>query len=253
MKTHVYRVTNPHPGDPAIQACASVLRDGGLVAFPTETVYGLGADALNPAAVRKIFEAKGRPADNPLIVHAKDERQAFELAASVPPSARRLAAMFWPGPLTLILPKSDHVPLETTAALDTVAVRVPAHEAALALVEAFGGPIAAPSANVSGRPSPTTAEHVLQDLDGRIDAVLDGGPAGVGLESTVLDLTVSPPCILRPGGVTKEDLERVLGEVQGPPAGWHAGAGGGPAAAGPHEGEPVPAAGPGDRRSGPAA
>ncbi len=216
MKTLYLRVQTPHPEDPAIQACVRVLRRGGLVAFPTETVYGLGADALEPEAVAKIFKAKGRPADNPLIVHAADADRAFELASDVPGEARRLADAFWPGPLTMVLPRADHVPLETTAGLDTVAVRVPAHAVALAFLVAYGSPIAAPSANVSGRPSPTKASHVLQDLDGKIDAVLDGGPTGVGVESTVLDVTVRPPRILRPGGVTEEALTKALGAVTGP-------------------------------------
>lgn len=210
--TRVWRM-DPHRPDPeALREAARVLASGGLVAFPTETVYGLGADALSPRAVERIFAAKGRPADNPLIVHTATAGDAFALAREVPPAARRLAA-FWPGPLTLVLPKGPAVPHEVTAGLDTFAVRVPDHPIARALLDAFAGPIAAPSANTSGRPSPTTAEHVLEDLDGRIDAVIDAGATGFGVESTVLDATQDPPVILRPGGVTREDIAALAGAV----------------------------------------
>lgn len=212
-RTRVLRVDPAHPDPGAIAAAAQVLRRGQLLAFPTETVYGLGADALDPRAVRAIFEAKGRPADNPLIVHVSRPHQAWELAQNPPALASDLAAAFWPGPLTLVMECAKGVPPETTAGLGTVAVRIPSHPVALALLEAAGIPVAAPSANLSGKPSPTRAEHVLQDLEGRIDAVLDGGETGVGVESTVLDLTADPPLILRPGGVSREELQRVIGRV----------------------------------------
>lgn len=191
---------------------AVILRAGGLVAFPTETVYGLGANGLDGAAVNRIFEAKGRPNDNPLILHVAEKADAFRLWAGEPPFARRLMDTFWPGPLTLIYYRSAIVPDQVTAGLDTVAVRMPDSEAARALIAASGVPIAAPSANLSGKPSPTTAAHVLQDMDGRIPLILDGGPCRYGVESTVLSL-VGTPTILRPGAVTKEMLAAVLGEV----------------------------------------
>jgi L-threonylcarbamoyladenylate synthase len=184
-----------------------------LVAFPTETVYGLGANAFDPAAVRRIFAAKGRPVDNPLIVHVADPDSLADLVTEVPEVGRRLMAAFWPGPLTLVLPKTDRVPPEVTAGLPSVAVRMPDHDVALGLIAAAGVPIAAPSANRSGRPSPTTAAHVREDLDGRIEVILDGGPTGVGVESTVVDVTGPGPTLLRPGGVPLEDLRRVVGEV----------------------------------------
>ena len=192
---------------------AEVLRAGGLVAFPTETVYGLGADELSDSAVARIFEAKERPRGNPLIVHLAGAAALETVAARVPPRARAVAARFWPGPLTLVLPRAGAVPLITTGGLETVAARVPSHPVALALIEASGRPIAAPSANRSGRPSPTRAEHVREDLDGRIELILDGGPTPVGVESTVLDMTTEPPTLLRPGGVTLEQLRDCLGEV----------------------------------------
>ncbi len=194
----------------AVDLAAAVLRDGGLVAFPTETVYGLGADGLNPAAVRRIFAAKGRPADNPLILHVSGPEMLGQVVREVPAEAGALMREFWPGPLTLVLPRQPAVPDEVTAGLNTVAVRCAAHPVALALIAAVGRPLAAPSANRSGRPSPTRAEDVLEDLAGRIDAVLDGGPSGVGVESTVVDLTVEPPAVLRPGGLPPEDLRRVI-------------------------------------------
>lgn len=213
LRTKVLRVDPTHPDPAVIAQAARILREGGLVAFPTETVYGLGAHALDPRAVRGIFAAKGRPADNPLIVHVSRPEQAFALAENPPEVAERLAARFWPGPLTLVMAAAPCVPKETTGGLDTVALRVPDHPVALALLEAADLPVAAPSANLSGRPSPTRAEHVLSDLSGRIDAVLDGGPTGVGVESTVLDVTVDPPVILRPGGISRERLEEVIGPV----------------------------------------
>jgi L-threonylcarbamoyladenylate synthase len=201
----------------AIAEAAELLRRGRLVAFPTETVYGLGADALNEEAVKGIFQAKGRPADDPLIVHVAD---ALHVAAVALPRPRldELAARFWPGPLTLVLPRLEAVPLAVTAGRETVAVRVPAHPVAQRLIQETGVPIAAPSANLFARPSPTVAAHVLHDLGDRIDLILDGGPTDVGLESTVLDLTGDLPTVLRPGGVTVEQLREVLGEVSEPRA-----------------------------------
>ena len=210
MKTRILSALGD-PRAPA-EAGAAIIRAGGLVASPTETVYGLGADGLNGTAVNRIFEAKGRPNDNPLILHVSKKEDAFSLWAGEPPFARKLMDTFWPGPLTLIYTRADAVPDEVTAGLSTVAVRMPDNEAARALIAASGVPIAAPSANLSGKPSPTTAEHVLQDMDGRIPLILDGGPCRYGVESTVLSLT-GTPTILRPGAVTKEMLAAVLGEV----------------------------------------
>lgn len=206
-------------GPADVPLAAAILRGGGLVAFPTETVYGLGGDGLDAAAARRIFLAKGRPADNPLILHAADALSARRLTRDWPKAADRLAAAFWPGPLTLVLPRAAVVPDEVAAGLDTVAVRVPAHPLALALLLALGRPVAAPSANRSGRPSPTTAGDVVEDLEGRIEAVLDGGPTGVGVESTVVDLTVRPPRLLRQGGLAQETLEAVAGPLADPSGG----------------------------------
>jgi len=191
----------------------SVIRSGGLVAFPTETVYGLGANGLDGEAVSRIFEAKGRPNDNPLILHIAKKSDVKDLWHSVPDTARALMDAFWPGPLTLIYTKSSIVPYEVTGGLDTVAVRMPEHKTALALIRAAGVPIAAPSANLSGKPSPTSAEHVKADMDGRIDVIIDGGPCRFGVESTVLNL-VGVPTILRPGGITREMLQGVIGPVE---------------------------------------
>ena len=209
--SRVLEVDPEHPQPEVLAEAARVLRSGGLVAFPTETVYGLGADALSAEAVARIFAAKGRPADNPLIVHVGHPQEVQQVAREVPPLARRLMERFWPGPLTLVLPKATRVPLTTTGGLDTVAVRMPAHPVALALVREAGVPVAAPSANRSGRPSPTRAEHVLQDLGDAVDLVLDGGPCPVGVESTVLDVTGPVPVVLRPGGLPKESIEAALG------------------------------------------
>lgn len=189
-----------------IRRAAAVLRAGGLVAFPTETVYGLGADAWDAEATRRVFDAKGRPADNPLIVHVADHGGLAEVAAAVSPLARRLAARFWPGPLTVVVEAAADLPPVTTAGLATVGVRMPAHPAALALLRAAGVPVAAPSANRSGRPSPTTAAHVLDDLGGQVDVVLDGGQCEVGVESTVVDARGHAPVVLREGAVTREQL-----------------------------------------------
>ncbi|MGM0471009.1 MAG: L-threonylcarbamoyladenylate synthase [Bacillota bacterium] len=198
----------------AVRECAEILSSGGLVAFPTETVYGLGANALDPAAVESIFAAKGRPADNPLIVHIGSLNQLKDLVLEIPPEVKLLSDRFWPGPLTLVLPKEDLVPDITTGGLETVAVRLPDHKLALELLRSSKLPIAAPSANLSGRPSPTRAEHVVADLAGRIDAVLDGGPTGIGVESTVVSLVSEVPTLLRPGGITYEELESLLGTVK---------------------------------------
>ena len=203
-------------GDQAadILEAAQCLLAGELVAFPTETVYGLGANALDERAAQKIYAAKGRPSDNPLIVHIYDKKQLAGLVDELPPQAEALMAAFWPGPLTLVLPRTDDVPDCVTGGLATVGVRMPAHPAALALLAACDLPLAAPSANTSGKPSPTHAEHVYHDWAGRIAGIIDGGPTTVGLESTVLDLTVEPPVILRPGGVSQEAIEQIIGPVQ---------------------------------------
>ena len=197
----------------SIARAAALIKNGELVGFPTETVYGLGADALNPRAVLNIFAAKGRPADNPLIVHIT-KMQAMERLCCVNGAARRLAEAFWPGPLTMILPKREIVPRAVTAGLDSVAIRMPSHPVARALIEQSGCPIAAPSGNRSGRPSPTLAAHMLEDMDGRIPMILDGGPCAVGVESTVVSLLGETATVLRPGGVTPEMIAAVLGEVQ---------------------------------------
>lgn len=204
-----------HPkSDPnAVRDAAAILRRGGLLGIPTETVYGLGADALNEDAVSRIFLAKGRPQDNPLIIHVPDASWLERYCRDVPPAAYQLAERFWPGPLTMILPRRDIVPLQTTGGLETVGVRCPNHPVTLAIIEAAGVPIAAPSGNTSGRPSPTTAAHMIEDMDGRIDGIVDGGPCTVGVESTIIDLTVTPPRLLRPGGLPLESLRQVLGEV----------------------------------------
>ncbi|AGL03845.1 L-threonylcarbamoyladenylate synthase [Desulfoscipio gibsoniae] len=213
-KTRHLVVDPVQPDASLIQQAGAVLREGGLVAFPTETVYGLGANALDARAVAGIYLAKGRPADNPLIVHIESHRVLTRYIDELPPVVSLLAARFWPGPLTMVLRGGRSFPPEVTAGLDTVAFRVPAHPVALALIRAAGVPVAAPSANASGRPSPTTAAHVLDDLSGKIALVLDGGPSGLGVESTVLDLSGDQPVILRPGGAIQRDLEQVLGPVE---------------------------------------
>lgn len=214
MNTKVVRIDEQHIDNARIREAGEIIKTGGLVAFPTETVYGLGGDALNPASSKKIYEAKGRPSDNPLIVHIASMDALPAIVKNVPETAKKLAAAFWPGPLTMILEKSEAVPRETTGGLDTVAVRMPSHPTALAFIREAGGYVAAPSANRSGRPSPTVADYVAEDLDGRIEMILDGGDVELGLESTIVDLTVEPPVILRPGFVTEEDLVRVLGQVE---------------------------------------
>ena len=198
----------------SIQTAAEILQNGGLVAIPTETVYGLAAIALDSEAVKKIFIAKGRPQDNPLIVHVSSIEEIEPLVERIDPRAYALAEKYWPGPLTIIMKKSDRIPAEVSAGLDTVAIRMPSHECARAIISASGLPLAAPSANASGRPSPTKAAHVIEDLDGRIDAVVDGGESDVGVESTVVTLCTDPPTLLRPGGITPQQLIDVLGEIE---------------------------------------
>jgi len=214
VETILLKVNPERPELEKIRAAARVIRSGGLVAFPTETVYGLGANALDEEAVSKIFKAKDRPADNPIIVHIANKEDISVLTERLPEKAGPLISKFWPGALTILAAKSELVPDATTAGLSTVAVRMPSHPVARALIAEAGVPIAAPSANIAGRPSPTTAEHVLKDLSGRIEMVIDGGPVGFGVESTVLDLTSNVPTVLRPGPVTVEELQKILGKVE---------------------------------------
>ena len=214
MITEYVSMTEDSIDEEAIGRAGKILRDGGLVAFPTETVYGLGGDGLNPLSSKKIYAAKGRPSDNPLIIHSWRLEDLEEIASCIPVEAERAAAAFWPGPLTMILKKSSRVPYETTGGLDTVAVRFPSNKIASALIRAGGGFIAAPSANRSGRPSPTTAAHCREDLDGLVDMIIDGGQVGIGLESTIIDLTEDKPLILRPGYITREMLSDVLSGVE---------------------------------------
>lgn len=212
MQTRLYQITPQDAG--ALHEVGALLRGGGLAGIPTETVYGLAANALDGAAVANIFRAKGRPQDNPLIVHISAFSQLYPLVRAVPMQAVALARAYWPGPLTIILPKSPAIPDEVSAGLDTVAVRMPSHPLARAIIHAAGVPLAAPSANLSGSPSPTTVRHVLDDMGGRIDAVVDGGPCAVGVESTVVTLAAGRPRLLRPGGVTLGQLRAVLGTVE---------------------------------------
>ena len=209
-----YNPEDPAEAEDAIQCAADILRRGGLVAFPTETVYGLGGDALDPSASMRIYAAKGRPSDNPLIVHIADTADVAKLAETVPEQAVMLMEAFWPGPLTIILKKKPIVPDATTGGLSTVAIRMPSHPAAMEMIRRSGVYVAAPSANRSGRPSPTTAEHVAEDLTGAIDMILDGGPVGIGIESTIVDLTDETPMILRPGFITREMLSAIVGPVE---------------------------------------
>lgn len=218
MKTRILKFNGENPDTTIIREAAAILREGGLVAFPTETVYGLGGDGLRAEASAKIYAAKGRPSDNPLILHIADQEQLTGLVRSVPEGARRLMEAFWPGPLTLIFEKSDAVPYETTGGLDTVAVRMPSHKGARALIRAAGVPVAAPSANLSGQPSPTGGEHVIRDLEGRVEMILDGGDVPLGLESTIVDVTGDTPVILRPGYVTLEQIRTLLGAGEMDPA-----------------------------------
>ncbi len=218
MNTKVIRISQDstkltREEEAGLRQAAGILKRGGLVAFPTETVYGLGGDALNPESARKIYAAKGRPSDNPLIIHISRFEDIRNIVKTLPETAVKAAEAFWPGPLTMILDKSAIVPPETTGGLDTVAVRFPSHPVARQLIAYSGGYIAAPSANLSGKPSPTSARYVQEDMAGRIEMIVDGGDVGIGLESTILDLTEEAPRILRPGYITREMLENVLGEV----------------------------------------
>lgn len=214
MKTIIKKTTE----NDAFSMASDILRNGGLVAFPTETVYGLGGNALDPRASEKIYAAKGRPSDNPLIVHIADRADVAELASEIPPIAEKLMDRFWPGPMTIIFNKKDIVPKETTGGLDTVAIRMPSHPDAARLIRESGVYIAAPSANASGRPSPSTAQHVEEDLSGRIDMILDGGPVDIGIESSIIDVTGDVPVILRPGFITRKDFSELIGEVYIDPA-----------------------------------
>lgn len=213
METKIEKIDKNKINEEIIEEAGMILKNGGLVAFPTETVYGLGADALKEEAAMKTYAAKGRPSDNPLIVHIAEYEDLRKIAVNIPAETDALAAHFWPGPLTMIFEKSEVVPYGTTGGLDTVAVRMPTDEVARALIRAAGGFVSAPSANTSGRPSPTLAEHVAEDLGGKIDMILDGGAVEIGLESTILDMTVTPPMILRPGAITAEMFEEVIGKV----------------------------------------
>ena len=213
METKVITIDHKAMDEAVLQEAGNIIKNGGLVAFPTETVYGLGGDALNKESSRKIYAAKGRPSDNPLIVHICSMEALQPIVEEVPEEVERLAEAFWPGPLTVIMKKSQLVPRETTGGLETVAVRMPSHPVALKFIEYAGGYVAAPSANVSGRPSPTKAKYVIEDMNGRIEMILDGDGIDIGLESTIVDMTGDIPMILRPGYITKDMLEKVLGEV----------------------------------------
>lgn len=218
MRTKVQRINPERFRNEELAEACRILQQEGLVAFPTETVYGLGGNAMHPKAAAKIYAAKGRPSDNPLIIHIADKEALGDIAIEISEKAERLAEAFWPGPLTMIFQKKQQVPYSTTGGLDTVAVRMPSHPVARELIRQSGIYIAAPSANLSGRPSPTLAEHVVEDLEGRIDFILDGGPVGIGLESTIIDMSGSEPMILRPGYITRAMLESVIGKVQMDPA-----------------------------------
>ncbi len=213
-KTVLFKINPDNPETELILKAAAIIKSGGLVAFPTETVYGLGANALDADAVLSLFAAKKRPLDNPPIVHVAEVLDVYKLAEQVSIKAERLMNQFWPGPLTLVFSRYSAIPDVTTAGLETVAVRMPKHKVALALIKASSTPIAAPSANLAGRPSPTTAKHVLDDLNGRIDAILDSGATDIGVESTVLDINVEPPMLLRPGGTSLEALQKSIGEIK---------------------------------------
>ncbi len=217
METKVVTATKDIIDEAYLIEAGAIIRNGGLVAFPTETVYGLGGDGLNPDSARKIYAAKGRPSDNPLIVHIAKLDDLDQITEGDLTKGKELASHFWPGPLTMIFKKSDLVPLETTGGLETVAVRMPDHKVARDFIREAGGYVAAPSANISGRPSPTIAKYVIQDMSGRIDMILDGGLVGIGIESTILDLTSEVPTILRPGAITQKMIEQVIGTVEGDP------------------------------------
>ncbi len=214
MKTKVIKISSKEPEKKIIQNATKIIKNGGLVAFPTETVYGLGANAFDAKAVGKIFKAKGRPADNPLIVHVSDKRMLNSVVKEIPLKAIPLMKKFWPGPLTIVFRKKKQIPNVVTAGGDTVAVRMPSHSVAFALIRGAGVPIAAPSANTSTRPSPTEARHVYDDFNGKIPLILDGGKTNIGVESTVLDLTTKIPILLRKGKITKKDIEKVIGSIQ---------------------------------------
>ena len=213
MNTKIISIEEGNASKEALKEAGEIIKNGGLVAFPTETVYGLGGNALDETASEKIYRAKGRPSDNPLIVHICRIEDIFPIVEEVPETAKKLADAFWPGPLTMILKKSEKVPDTTTGGLDTVAVRMPGHKTALAFIAAAGGYVAAPSANISGKPSPTLAKYVTEDMGGRIEMIIDGGEIAIGIESTIVDLTEEIPVILRPGYITREMLEEVLGKV----------------------------------------
>lgn len=218
METRIQKIDPENFNDEELKTASEILKSNGLVAFPTETVYGLGGDALHPEASSKIYAAKGRPSDNPLIVHIADKESIYEIADEVSEKAEKLADAFWPGPMTMIFKKKEMVPYSTTGGLDTVAVRMPSHPIAMELIRQSGVYIAAPSANTSGRPSPTKAEHVIEDLNGKIDMIIDGGAVGIGLESTIVDVSGDIPVILRPGYITAAMLEEVVGDVKIDPA-----------------------------------
>ena len=218
METKIIKVDPERPDKSALEEAARILRAGGLVAFPTETVYGLGANGLDANACKKIYEAKGRPSDNPLILTIGDISGLYPIVGRVTENAKKIIDAFWPGPITLVLPKADCVPMEVTGGLDTVAVRFPSNAVARELIKTAGIPVAAPSANSSGKPSPTRASHVEFDLNGKIDMIIDGGPADWGPESTILDVSVDRPVLLRPGAVTKEMIEEIVGEIDVDPA-----------------------------------
>lgn len=214
MKAEIAVMTEKQLDVPALEKAGGILRRGGLVAFPTETVYGLGGNALDPSASKKIYMAKGRPSDNPLIIHISDMEHLYKIVKRVPQKAEILAARYWPGPLTMIFEKSDCVPYETTGGLESVAVRMPKNRIALEVIRRAGGYVAAPSANTSGRPSPTLAGHVIEDLSDRVEMIIDGGMTDIGLESTIVDFTEEIPTILRPGYLNQQMLEEVIGEVR---------------------------------------
>ncbi|TYQ14680.1 UNVERIFIED_CONTAM: translation factor SUA5 [Acetivibrio alkalicellulosi] len=218
MKTEILKINRDNIDIDKIKYAAKVLREGGLVAFPTETVYGLGANALNEKSLKKIFEAKGRPSDNPLIVHIADKKDVYQLTLDISEYAEKLMDMFWPGALTLVFKKDSKVPDIVTAGLSTVALRMPQHPIALELIREAKVPVAAPSANVSGRPSPTSSKHVIEDLNGKVDVIIEGGNANIGVESTVIDATLWPPVVLRPGGISIEQLKDAIGHINVDPA-----------------------------------
>ena len=218
MNTKVIRIDKEKELEPQLQEAAQIIRNGGLVGIPTETVYGLGANALEESASRKIYEAKGRPSDNPLIAHISCMEELPALVSAIPEAGKKLAEKYWPGPLTMVFPKSEIVPYGTTGGLDTVAIRMPSDPIANCLIRLAGVPVAAPSANTSGRPSPTKADHVVEDMDGKIEMIIDGGEVGIGLESTIVDVSGDVPMLLRPGAITIEMLRETLGQVEIDPA-----------------------------------